>query len=91
MPDPDPKPTRRQDANSTIGEGGSYLLKSGQIVVSAQPLNPGDRAVRVKRLNETLFAEYNDLHVLDPEQGLEQYDYMMHNLYLEEDVVVGSV
>lgn len=83
--------TRRQDTDSTIGEGGSYLLKSGQIVVSAQPLNPGDRAVRVKRLNETLFAEYNDLHVTDPEQGLEQYDYMMHNLYLEEDVVVGAV
>lgn len=54
---------RHQDANSTIGEGGSYLLKSGQTVVSAQPLNPGDRAVRVKRLNETLFAEYNDLHI----------------------------
>lgn len=91
MPDPSKKPTRRQDTNSTIGQGGSYLLKSGQIVVSAQPLNLGDRAVRVKRLNETLFAEYNDLHVPDPEQGLEQYDYMMHNLYLEEDIVVRRI
>lgn len=89
--DPSTKPTRRQYANSIIEEGGSYLLKSGQIVVSAQPLNSGDRAVRVKRINETLFAEYNDLHVPDPEQGLDQYDYMMHNLYLEEDIVVGSV
>lgn len=91
MPDPDTKLMRRQDANITIGEGGSYLLKSGQIIVSAQPLDLGDRAVRVKRINETLFAEYNDLHVRDPEQGLEQYDYMMHNLYLEEDIVVGKV
>lgn len=91
VPDTSTKPTRRQDANSTFGEGGSYLLKSGQIIVSAQPLDPGDRAVRVKRVNETLFAEYNDLHVPDPEQGLEQYDYMMHNLYLEEDIVVGKV
>lgn len=91
VPDHSKRLMRNQGANSSIGEGGSYVLKSGQIAVSAEPLGTGDVAVWVKPLNETLFAEYNDLHVPDTEQGLEQYDYMMHNLYLEEDVVVGKV
>lgn len=80
-----------QEADSVIGEDGSYVLESGQVVVSAEPLRPGDVAVWVKRLNQTLFAECNEMHVPDPEQELEQYDYMMGNLYLEEDVVVGKV
>lgn len=91
VPDPSKRLIRRQDTNETVEAGGTYLLQSGQTVVSAQPLNVGDRAVRVKRYNETLYAEYNEMHILDPEQGLEQYDYMMPNLYLEEDVVVEKV
>jgi hypothetical protein len=39
-----------------------------------------------------LDAEYNEIHIPDPEQGLEeQYDHRMRNLYLEEDVVTGKV
>lgn len=91
VPDPSKKLIRRQQVNGTVGEGGSYMLKSGEVIVSPQLLNPGDRALRVKPWNNTLFEEYNEMHVPDEEQGLEQYDYMMHNLYLEEDIVVGKI
>lgn len=91
VPDPSKRLMHRQEGSGSGEQGGTYLLKSGETILSPQPLNVGDQAFRVKRYNDTLFAEYNERHVPDAEQGLEQYDYMMHNLYLEEDEVVSKV
>lgn len=47
--------------------------------------------LRLVLKNATLFDEYNINHDFDPDQGNEQYDYMLHNLDLVEDVVVEAV
>jgi hypothetical protein len=41
--------------------------------------------------NATLFFEHNINHVVDPGQGVDQYEYMMDNLELEEDVVLEAI
>ncbi|KAI0582606.1 DNase-NucA-NucB domain-containing protein [Pyrenophora tritici-repentis] len=66
VPDPSKRLMHRQESyNGTLQVGGMYLLESGQSIVSAQPLSIGDRAFRVKRHNETLYAEYNHMHIPD--------------------------
>ena len=60
-------------------QGGKFLLKSVEIIVSPQPLDVEDRAFRVKRHNEILFAEHNEMHVPDADQRLQQYICVMDN------------
>lgn len=41
--------------------------------------------------NATLFFEHNINHIVDHDQGLDQYEYMMDNLGMEEDVVMEAI
>lgn len=38
--------------------------------------------------NSTLFKEQSEIHVPDDNLGLEQYDYMQDDLYLERSEIV---
>lgn len=84
---PDPK-KRTEDEEP---RGGYYKLSSGDVIYSPGGTQIGAVAFRTVLGNATLFDEYNINHVYNPDQGHEQYDYMLHNLDLVEDVVVEAV
>ncbi|KAF1348208.1 deoxyribonuclease NucA/NucB-domain-containing protein [Delphinella strobiligena] len=67
----------------------SYALSSGSTVVVPVGASPGQRAWRVAPVNETLWLSQSEGHVLDGDRGHEQFEYMLANLYLVEDSIVG--
>lgn len=67
----------------------TYTLASGSTVVVPIGATSGQRAWRVAAVNETLWLQQSERHVLDADKGHEQYAYMLANLYLVEDSIVG--
>jgi hypothetical protein len=72
-------------------QGGYYKLASGDIIYSPSGTQVGALAYKTVPKNATLFNQHNLNHVPDPDQGDEQYDYMLANLDLVEDPVVEAV
>lgn len=67
----------------------TYTLASGSTVVVPIGASSGQRAWRVAAVNESLWLQQSERHVLDADKGHEQYAYMLANLYLVEDSIVG--
>lgn len=67
----------------------NYRLASGIDISAPDFLERGHRVLVPSARNTTHFVEQSESHVYDPEKGLEQYDYMLDNLYFLEDVVQG--
>ncbi|KAG8677551.1 hypothetical protein FPOAC2_03684 [Fusarium poae] len=68
---------------------GYYKLKSGGTFFAPSGAKPGDLVFTPRFHNRTLGRELSRKHVFDPERGLEQYEYMMGNMYTDRDEVVG--
>ncbi|KAL2357427.1 hypothetical protein BJ546DRAFT_1058010 [Cryomyces antarcticus] len=84
-----PDPKKREAPTGPVG--GYYKLASGDVVYAPTGAEVGAMAYRTVRRNETLYDEHNRNHEYSEDQGYEQYDYMMDNLELAEDVVVAIV
>ncbi|KAI7214137.1 hypothetical protein KC333_g6175 [Hortaea werneckii] len=69
--------------------GGHYKLSSGQTLYAPGGASVGDIVWTPRSINRTLHMEMTRDHVFDPDQGLEQYDYMQHNMASDRDEVVG--
>jgi hypothetical protein len=69
--------------------GGHYKLSSGQTLYAPSGASVGDIVWTPRSINKTLHMEMTRDHVFDPDQGLEQYDYMQHNMASDRDEVVG--
>lgn len=66
-----------------------YKLDNGNTFYAPSGAEPGDIVWTPLSHNKTLHAEMVNNHVFNPDQGLEQYDYMQHNMYTERATVVG--
>jgi hypothetical protein len=67
----------------------TYKLASGGTIVVPSGAVPGQRVWQLRAHNETLWNEYTQSHVLDEEAGLEQYEYMLANLFFAETTILG--
>lgn len=69
----------------------TYILASGSRVAIPAGAYEGQTAWRVRATNHTLWMEQSESHVRDDDVGYEQYEYMLSNLFMEQDTVVGLV
>lgn len=72
-----------------VANGTYYQLSNGEMMHAPGGAKIGDVVHTPKPINKTLANEYARDHVYDPEQGLEQYEYMQHNMFTEHATVVG--
>ncbi|CAK4023169.1 Hypothetical predicted protein [Lecanosticta acicola] len=72
-----------------LATGGWYRLSNNETMHAPGGANVGDIVHTPKPINRTLSAQYAQNHVYDPDQGLEQYEYMQHNMYTEQATVLG--
>lgn len=82
-----PDPKKRAEER----KGGYYRLSSGEVIYAPSGTEVGAVAHRTVPKNATLFFEHNINHIVDHDQGLDQYEYMMDNLGMEEDVVMEAI
>lgn len=82
-----PGPKKRAEER----KGGYYRLSSGDVIYAPSGTEVGAVAHRTVPKNATLFFEHNANHIVDHDQGLDQYEYMMDNLGMEEDVVMEAI
>lgn len=68
-------------------EHNTYRLRSGREITVPDEFESGHKVLLPSAHNATLFHEHTERHVRDLDAGHEQYDYMLENLYLEEDYV----
>lgn len=67
----------------------TYILASGGTIVVPSGAIPGQRVWRLQVHNVTLWEEHTNSHVLDEVAGLDQYEYMLANLFFAETTIVG--
>jgi hypothetical protein len=66
----------------------TYRLHSGQTITVPDVFEIGHRVLLPREHNSTLLVEQSEIHNYDDAQGLEQFDYMTDNLFVDEDYVV---
>lgn len=64
------------------------LLSNGQDLFVPDGAKVGDIVWTPRAHTSTLFDEHTTTHMLDVNQGLDQYDYMQDNLFLERSEIV---
>lgn len=64
-----------------------YRLRSGEIIEVPDEFEVGHRVWLPREHNSTLLVEQSEVHVYDRARGLEQFEHMLDNLYMEEDFV----
>lgn len=69
-------------------KGGWYELSNGKTFYAPDGASPGDVVSTPTSINETLHTEMIKNHVHDEYRGLDQYEYMQHNLQIDEAYVV---
>lgn len=79
----------KRDRIQRRNAGGFYKLNNGGTFYAPSGADAGDIVWTPKSHNKTLSLEMSKSHTFDPNQGLEQYEYMMHNMYTEQSEVVG--
>ncbi|KAJ5191045.1 uncharacterized protein N7498_010030 [Penicillium cinerascens] len=79
----------KRDRIQRRNAGGLYKLNNGATFYAPSGAEVGDIVWTPKSHNKTLSLEMSKSHVFDPDQGLEQYEYMMFNMYTERSEVVG--
>ncbi|KKA23184.1 hypothetical protein T310_2777 [Rasamsonia emersonii CBS 393.64] len=85
---------KRDDADSNDGTQdppNHYLLSDGRDIYVPGGAEIGDHVWTPRARNASLFDEMLDADEPDDSQGLEQYDYMLHNLYLENATIVAVI
>lgn len=65
----------------------TYRLGGGEHVTVPEDFDIGHPVLLPRVHNSTLFTEQSENHKYDENAGLEQYDYMVDNLYFDEDHV----
>lgn len=79
----------RRDRIQRRGSGGFYKLNNGATFYAPSGADVGDIVWTPRSLNKTLSLEMTENHIFVPDQGLEQFEYMMHNMYTERNEIVG--
>lgn len=69
--------------------GGHYKLSGGGTFFAPEGAEVGDVVWTPRSVNKTLAMEMSRNHVIDPEGGVDQFDYMQHNYKLDREEVVG--
>jgi hypothetical protein len=64
-----------------------YRLRSGEIITVPDEFEIGHHVLIPREHNSTMLTEQADAHKYDRERGLEQFDHMMDNLYMDEALV----
>lgn len=79
----------RRDRIQRRGSGGFYKLDNGATFYAPSGADVGDIVWTPRSLNKTLSLEMTENHIFVPDQGLEQFEYMMHNMYSERNEVIS--
>jgi hypothetical protein len=73
-------------SNMVSREHIQYRLRSGEITVPDE-FEIGHRVLIPREHNSTMLTEQAEAHTYEQDRGLEQFDHMMDNLYMDEDFV----
>jgi hypothetical protein len=64
-----------------------YRLRSGETITVPDEFEIGHCVLIPREHNSTMLTEQAEAHTYDKDRGLEQFDHMMDNLYMDEDFV----
>lgn len=64
-----------------------YRLGSGELITIPDEFEIGHRVWLPREHNSTLLVQQAEAHVYDHSRGLEQFDHMEDNLYMQEDFI----
>jgi hypothetical protein len=61
-----------------------YRLPSGEVITVPENMGIGHRVILPREYNSTLFVEQSEAHDYDESRGLEQFNYVTGNLYVDQ-------
>jgi hypothetical protein len=66
----------------------TYRLHSGETITVPDEFEIGHRVLLPREHNSTLLVVQSETHESDDARGLEQFEYMTENLFVDDDYVV---